>query len=150
MTVNHNYYIETSLRPVVNEIRKQRKSSGTKGIKLLHDNAGPHIHSDVINYLTKEGIIITSQPSYSPDLASCDYWLNDYIKRKLTDQPNEKSLAYAVSKMVKNIPEEGFKKIFDKLLESMECCINNHGNYFEYLVKSNEKYLFVFSCCQNF
>ena len=33
-----------------------------------------------------------SHPAYSPDLAPCDYWLNDYIKRNLTDQPDEKSL----------------------------------------------------------
>ncbi|CAF3134373.1 unnamed protein product [Rotaria sp. Silwood2] len=40
-TVDHNYYIENCLKPAVKEIRKQRKSSGTKGIKLLHDNARP-------------------------------------------------------------------------------------------------------------
>ena len=34
-------------------------------------------------------------PPYSPDLASCDYWLNDYIKNRLTDQPDEKSLVRA-------------------------------------------------------
>ncbi|CAF4420278.1 unnamed protein product, partial [Rotaria sp. Silwood2] len=95
---DHNYYIENCLKPVVKEIWKQRKSAGTKGIKLLQDNARPHIHSDVINYLTEEGIIIISHPPYSPDLAPCDYWVNDYIKRNLTDQPDEKSLARAVFK----------------------------------------------------
>ena len=74
-------------------------------------------------------------PPYSPDLAPCDYWLNDYIKNRLTDQPDEKSLARAVSKIVKNISEEEFKKTFDKLLERMELCINNHGDYFEHLIK---------------
>jgi histone-lysine N-methyltransferase SETMAR len=134
-TIDHNYYIENCLKPVVKEIWKQRRSAGTKGIKLLHDNARPHIHSDVINYLTEEGINIMPHPPYSPDLAPCDYWLNDYIKRNLIDQPNEKSLARAVSKVVKNIPEEEYKKTFDKLLERMELCINNHGDYFEHLIK---------------
>ena len=134
-TIDHNYYIENCLKPVVKEIWKQRKSAGTKGIKLLHDNARPHIHSDVINYLTEEGIIIMPHPPYSPDLAPCDYWLNDYIKRNLTDQPDEKSLARAVSKVMKTIPKEEFKKTFDKLLERMELCINNHGDYFEHLIK---------------
>ncbi|CAF3678135.1 unnamed protein product [Rotaria socialis] len=55
------------------EIWKQRKSAGTKGIKLLHDNARPHIHSDVINYLTEEGINIMAHPPYSLDIAPCDY-----------------------------------------------------------------------------
>ncbi|CAF4840010.1 unnamed protein product [Rotaria socialis] len=95
-------------KPVVKEIRKQRKSNGTKGIKLLHDNASPHRHSDVINYLTEEGINIIPHPPYSSDLALCDYWLNYYIKQNLTDQPDEKSLARAVSKLIKNIPEEEF------------------------------------------
>ncbi|CAF3373006.1 unnamed protein product [Rotaria socialis] len=122
-------------KPVVKEIRKQRKSNGTKGIKLLRDNASSHRHSDVINYLTGEGINIIPHPPYSPDLAPCDYWLNDYIKQNLTDQPDEKSLTHAVSKLIKNIPEEEFKKTFDKLLERMELCINNHGDYFEHLIK---------------
>ena len=134
-TIDNNYYIENCLTPVVKEIWKQRKASGTKGIKLLQDNARPHTHSNVINYLTEEGIHIMPHPPYSPDLAPCDYWLNDYIKRNLTDQTNEKSLARAVSKVVKNIPEEEFKKTFDKLLERMELCINNHGDYFEHLIK---------------
>jgi hypothetical protein len=51
-------------------------------------------------------------PPDSPDLAPCEYWLNDYIKRNLTDQPNEKSLARAVSKMMRHIPEEEYKKNF--------------------------------------
>ena len=127
--------IENCVKPVVKEIWKQRRSNGTKGIKLLDDNAGAHRHSDVLNYLTEQGINIMPHPLYSPDLAPCDYWLNDYIKNRLTDQPDEKSLARAVSKIVKNISEEEFKKAFDKLLERMELCINNHGNYFEHLMK---------------
>ena len=51
------------------------------------------------------------RPPYSPDLVPCDNWLNDYIKNRLTDQPDEKSLARAVSKIVKNISEEEFKKL---------------------------------------
>ncbi|CAF4623051.1 unnamed protein product, partial [Rotaria sp. Silwood2] len=123
------------VEPVVKEIWKQRKSADTKGIKFLQDNARPHIHSDVINYLTEEGIIIMLHPPYSPDLAPCDYWLNNYIKRNLTDQPDEKLLARAVSKVMKKIPKEEFKKTFDKLLERMKLCINNHGDYFEHLIK---------------
>ena len=38
-------------------------------------------------------------PPCSPDLAP---WLNDYIKNRLPDQPDEKCLARAVSKIVRN------------------------------------------------
>ena len=74
-------------------------------------------------------------PPYSPDLAPCDYWLNHYIKQRLTDQVDEKALARAVSMVVKNIPEKEFRKTFDKLLERMELCISNRGDYFEHLMK---------------
>ena len=66
------------------------------------------IHSDVINYLTEEGMNIMAHLSYLPDLTLCDYWLNDYMKRNLIGEGNEKCLACAVSKVVKNIPEEEF------------------------------------------
>ena len=42
-----------------------------------------------------------AHPPYSPDVASCYYWLNEDIKRNLTDQPDERSLDRAISKMMK-------------------------------------------------
>ncbi|CAF1401941.1 unnamed protein product [Rotaria sp. Silwood1] len=81
-TIDHNYYIENCLIPVINEIRKKEKSSLTK-YKLLHDNGSPHTHQDVVNYLEKEDTEIISHPSHSPDLAPCDFWLNDYIMSKI-------------------------------------------------------------------
>ena len=112
-----------------------RRSADTKGIKSLEDNTRPHIHSDVINYLTGEGVNITVHPAYSPNVASGDYWLNGYMKHNLIDRPNEKSLARAVSKVVKNIPEQEYRKTFGKLLGRIELCINNRGDYFEHLIK---------------
>ena len=79
--VDHNYYIDDCLGLVIKEIWKQRRSTDTKSTKLLEDKARAHIHSDFINYLTKEGINIMVYPPYLPDLTLCDYWLNDYIKR---------------------------------------------------------------------
>ena len=74
-------------------------------------------------------------PEHSPNVALHDYWLNDYMKHNLIDRPNEKSLAHAVSKVVKNIPEEEYRKTCEKLLGWMELCINNRGDYFEHLIK---------------
>ena len=60
----------------------------------------------LLNYLIEKGIIIMLHPPYSSDLAPCGYWLHDYIKRNLTDQPDKKSLARAVFKVMKKIPKE--------------------------------------------
>ena len=46
---------------------KQRRSAGTKGIKLLEDNARAHNHSNIINYLTEEGMNIMAHPPYSSE-----------------------------------------------------------------------------------
>ena len=93
------------MKSVVKEIWNQRRSTSTKGMKLLDDNARPHIHSDVINYLTEEGMNIML---IYLTVTSYDYWLNNYIKRNLIDHANEKRLTHVVSKVVKNIPEEEF------------------------------------------
>ena len=71
-------------------------------------------------------------PPYSPDLSPCDFWLNDYIKRHLEDQEDEESLFKAVTKLLKSIPKEEYKKTFKKLLERMQLCIDHHGDYFEH------------------
>jgi [histone H3]-lysine36 N-dimethyltransferase SETMAR len=133
-TVDSFYYIDNCLEPAVKEIKIQRADSGTHGMKLLHDHARAHDAQEVTNYLKQEHINLIPHPPYSPDLSPCDYWLNDYIKRNLGNYNNAKSLHKAVSKIVFNIPQKEYKKTFDKLIERMELCIKNDGNYFEHLM----------------
>jgi len=134
-TIDQDYYINYCLGPAIEEIIKERPISGTKGIKLLHDNAKPHVAKDVLNFLKDKGVNLIPHPAYSPDLSPCDFWLFDYIKRNLTDQNNEDSLFKEVSKIVLNIPQKEFKKTFDMLLERMQLCIDDEGEYFEHLIK---------------
>ena len=133
-TIDHNYYIDNGLVHVINEIRQKEKSSRTK-YKMPHDNGSPHAHRDLVDYLTEVGIEIIPHLPYSPDLAPCDFWLNDYIKNKLTDHTNEESMGQEFSTVMRNIPMNEFKKTFDKQLETMELCIENNGDYFEHLIK---------------
>jgi histone-lysine N-methyltransferase SETMAR len=134
-TIDRFYYIDNCLRPAIQVIKKQRPLTGTHGIKLLHDGARAHSAQEVKDYLKQEGINLIPHPPYSPDLAPSDYWLNGYIKQHLRDQTNAKSLHNAVSKIVFDIPIQEYKKIFDKLIERMQLCIQNHGDYFEHLMK---------------
>ena len=39
-------------------------------------------------------------PPYSPDLAPCDFWLFDYIKERLDDEPCAKTLATFVTNIL--------------------------------------------------
>ena len=134
-TLDQDYYIDYCLGPAIEELIKERPISMTKGVKLLHDNARPHVTKNVKNFLQEKEISLLPHPPYSPDLAPCDFWLFDYIKRNLSDQADDDSLFKAVSKFVLKIPHKEFKKTFDVLLERMQLCIDNKGEYFEHLVK---------------
>ena len=133
-TIDHDYYIDNCLRPVIDEVKTQRPALGVQSIKLLHDNGKPHIHKDVINYLQSEGVTIMSHPPNSPDLSPCDFWLFDLIKENIGNHDDAESLHEAVTKFMKSLRKEEYKKTFDKLIERMHLCVNNQGDYFEHLM----------------
>ena len=134
-TITAKTYIEDCLKPVVRAIEKQRPMSGTKNMKILHDNAKPHVAKDVQDYLKNESIAIIDHPPYSPDLAPCDFWLFSKIKQNLTDHKDVQSLKKQITEIVAGIPKEEWLKTFEKYLERMQYCINNKGDYFEHLIK---------------
>ena len=72
-TIDHHYYINNCLRPLVDEIKRQRPSYSTRSIKIHHDNGKPHVHKDVSNYLELEGLTIIPHPPNSLDLSLCGF-----------------------------------------------------------------------------
>ena len=91
-SINADSYIKNCLEPLVAAIHEQRPKSGTKSDKLHHGNAKSHVTKVVKKYLEDVGVRIIRHPSYSPDLAPCDHWLFDLIKRHLTDAIDEKGI----------------------------------------------------------
>lgn len=134
-TIDAQYYIQNCLKPVVMELKKQRPTSGTTNVKLLHDNARPHTHGDVKKYLASEGIKLINHPPYSPDLAPCDYWLFDKLKQSLGDHTNVQSLKREITKILKNIEPSEYLLTLENYVERLKLCINNGGGYFEHLKK---------------
>jgi histone-lysine N-methyltransferase SETMAR len=134
-TIDNNYYIENCLRPTVDSIKKQRPTSGVKNMKILHDGARPHIHKNVKNFLEQEGIAIIDHPPYSPDLAPCDFWLFDKIKKDLDSHINARSLKKQITEILNLIGKEEYLKTLNKWLERMQLCIESDGDYFEHLIK---------------
>ncbi len=134
-TIDRHYYIENCLQPVIEEIQKQRPSSGTHAIKLHHDNGRPHVHQDVLDYLHSEGITIVQHPPNSPDLSPCDFWLFDLIKRNLTDQPNSETLHHAITEFMYSLDKDEYRKTFEKWIQRMQLCVDTQGDYFEHLIK---------------
>ena len=120
---------------MIEEIKKQRSSSGTHAIKLHHDNRRAHVHQDVLDYLRSERITRVQHPPNAPDLSSYDFWLFDLIKRNLTDQPNSETLHHAITEFTYSLDKDEYRKTFKKWIQRMQLCVDKQGDYFEHLIK---------------
>ena len=70
------------------------------------------------------GIKTVPQPPYSPDLASCDFW----VFPKLIDCLYK---TIEIKEAVTKVTQEDFHGAFQKLLERYNKCIVAGGDYFE-------------------
>ena len=73
------------------------------------------------------------QPSYSPDLAPCDFCLFPKLKEKLRGCRYEtiEEMKEAVTKVIDMLTQGDFHRAFQKLLEWYNKCIAGGGDYFE-------------------
>lgn len=133
-TISAKYYRDNCLKPALAKVREERPTSGSKNMKILHDNAKPHVAKIVKDYLSSEGLTIIDHPPYSPDLAPCDFWLFSRLKRDLDSHPDVESLKKQITEVLESIPKEEYLKTFQKYLERMQLCITNRGEYFEHLI----------------
>ena len=83
---------------------------GAKTLKFHHDNARPHV-AQLVTFLEEQEFTIMRHPPYSPDLAPSDFWLFDYIKKRLTDHTSAQSLANEITQICESIPENELKNV---------------------------------------
>lgn len=134
-TMDHAKYIESTLKPLVESIKLARPKCGTKNVKIHHDNAKPHVHGKVIDFLIEEDLTIMDHPPYSPDLAPCDFWLNSYVKDRLVEQPDVEALNASITAILGSIPKYEYLKTYQTWIERMKLCIKYKGDYFEHIIK---------------
>ena len=133
--IDHHCYIRQCLRPFIDEIERQRPAYGTRGIKIHHDNGRPHVHKDLSDYLESESLKIIPHPTNSPDLSPCDFWLFDLSKDNLGGQDDSESVHMAAIDFMNFLSPDEYKRTFEKWIERMQLCVDNHDDYFEHLVK---------------
>ena len=75
------------------------------------------------------GIKTVHQPSYSPYLAPCDFWL--LHKLRGYGYETVEDIKEAVTKVIDTLTQEDFHGAFQKLLERYNKCIAAGGDYFE-------------------
>lgn len=132
-TINAAAYCET-LEKLKKAIKNKRPGMLTKGVRLLHDNARPHVARDTKALLDNFGWDVLPHPPYSPDLAPSDYHLFTNLKRHLGGKRMETD--EEVKAAVKEyFDQEVDGKFYDagikKLPERLKKCIEVNGDYVE-------------------
>ena len=77
------YYKNNCLKPLFDNIRRQRPKSGLHAIKMHHDNARVHQTKDIQIFLQEQGVMVMTHPPHPLDLASSDCWLFKKASRQL-------------------------------------------------------------------
>ena len=75
------------------------------------------------------GIKTVPHPPYSPDLASCDFWL--FPKLRGCRYETIEEMKEAVTKVIDTLTQEDFDGAFQKLSERYNTCIGAGGDYFK-------------------
>jgi histone-lysine N-methyltransferase SETMAR len=132
-SVTGTFYKEKVLKKVVDHYEKTRPRTGTRGIKLLHDNAPAHKSAVVTEYLNTSDIQTLPHPAYSPDLSPCDFWLNPVIKDHLRGRRFESRSAVgsALYQCMNSIPKSDYKEAFKIWVKRLKKCVEVKGEYFE-------------------
>jgi len=81
-TINSNRYCDT-LRKLGRAIQNRRRRRLSSGVRLLHENARPHVSNQTQELQTDFGWTILPHSPYSPDLAPSDYHLFPKLKEHL-------------------------------------------------------------------
>jgi histone-lysine N-methyltransferase SETMAR len=134
-TVTAEWYCTVCLPAVFAELRNSRPKSNLRNIQLHHDNAPAHTAARTLDYLHEEGVQLIPHPPYSPDLAPCDFYLFEFVKRQLRGKRfnDDNEAISAFKECISNITQDDWRDCFKNWFARMQACINAHGEYFEHV-----------------
>ena len=132
-TINSDFYTKNVLTEVIRYYNTTRPRTGTRGIKILHDNASCHKSAKTKQFLQENHIEVLPHPPYSPDLSPCDFFLFPRLKKELAGRSfgSRLALGSAIFQCLSGIPENVFKTFFKSWLSRLQKCVDNNGDYFE-------------------
>ena len=118
----------------MHSVRKKRRELWETRSWLHHyDNAPVYNALEYREFLAKTNITALDQPLYSPDLASCDFFLFSELKEviKGTRFQDSEAIKTTVTRELRAISEESFQECVEAWQRRLEKCIRAQGDYFE-------------------
>jgi hypothetical protein len=126
MTGNGNVHAFSNDNDTETFFNLQQKISpkyGTENLKFYHFNARPHFQKDIKKYLETQNLKVIIHPTYSPDLALCDFNLKVIYKQRLSNHFDCERLSNQVTVMVSEIPEFEYRKDLNMWIEVMQASL---------------------------
>jgi hypothetical protein len=106
-TINKEYYLEF-IRHLRDPVwRKRPDLWASRNWQLHHDNAPAHSSHLIQSFLAKHVIPVVCQAPYSPDMATCDFWLFPRLKRPLKGSrfDSREDIMRNATKELRSLPE---------------------------------------------
>jgi hypothetical protein len=131
--IKKEYYVEV-LRRLRDAVRCKRPDLWTTGTwQLHHDNAPAHSSQLIQTCLAKHDIPVVRQAPYSPDMASCDFWLFTHLKTQLKSARFESrnDITRNTTAKLYSFRKEAFQKCFEQWRNRCEKCVQSQRDYFE-------------------
>ncbi|KAG5335551.1 SETMR methyltransferase, partial [Acromyrmex charruanus] len=115
------------------ELNTKSQYRDPEDLSLLHDNAPSHTSLIVHQCLARNRVSVLNHPSYSPDLAPCDFSLFPKLKLKLKGRffDDIPTIQSASTQVLEAIPQTELEHAFESLLNCCNKCIEARGEYFE-------------------
>ena len=131
-TVNQEFYLEV-LRRLRENVQRKRSELWRSGDWFLHhDNVPIHTALSVTRYLASLEWTVVPHPPYSPDLAPCDFFLLQTMKKTLKGQRFATvEVKTALQEALNNIKLQQFQRCFTRWEKRLDKCIASNGEYFE-------------------
>lgn len=132
-TVNKEYYLGV-MRRLREAIRRKRPELWAENSWILHhDNAPSHNAIIIRNFFTKNATNTIQQPPNSPDLAPCDFFLFNRVKKPLrgTRFSSREEVMEKSQEALRDIPKTEYKKCFEDWIKRWHKCVAVDGDYFE-------------------
>ncbi|GFR89924.1 transposase [Elysia marginata] len=131
-TVNSEWYIST-LRKLSARLKRMRH---TKHAILHHDNARPHTSRQTEEALHKMNFVVLPHPSYSPELASSDFYLFPKLKKHLrgirgNHYESDEDVEAAVRHWFRQKCVDFFTDGMRQLVRRWQLCVDRDGDYVE-------------------
>jgi len=130
-TVNQTFYLQVFGRLRNRVVRVRHEIANTWFIH--RDNAPSHTSIAVREFLAQSNITTLTRPPYSPDLATCDFFLFPKLKTHLKGHNfgAVENAQAAATRALNNISNEDFLHCYEQWQQRWNRCIRSQGAYFE-------------------